>query len=71
MKNKIKAKNLLEKSITELKQLLKEVQTEWVKLKMDLEGGKLKNVHLTKNKRKEIAQIKTILREKELKELSK
>lgn len=70
-KDKIKTKDLADKSMAELKQLLKKAQEKWVELRMDLKIGKLKDVHVAKKKRKEIARIKTLIREKELKELVK
>lgn len=65
-KKKEKAKDLTVKTIEELNQLLKKSKEEWVKLKMDLAVGKLKNLHAGKSKRKEIARIKTVIRGKEL-----
>lgn len=66
VKKKTKEQKLIDKPIIELKKLLRETQAEWFKLKMDLRVGKLKDVHAPKKKRKEIARIKTIIREKEL-----
>jgi len=62
-----KEQNLSDKSKIELLKLLKKTQAEWLKLKLDLSLGKLKDVHLPKKKRKEIARIKTIIREKVIK----
>ncbi|OGD53936.1 50S ribosomal protein L29 [Candidatus Beckwithbacteria bacterium RBG_13_35_6] len=64
MQNKVEDLNHLTQK--ELKNLLKKIQAEWLELKMALKTGKLKNIHEPKNKRKEIAKIKTIIREKEL-----
>ncbi len=69
MAKKSKADNKLELqklSIPELNKLLRQSQTEWLKLKLELKTGKLKNLHQSRQKRKEIARIKTIIREKEL-----
>lgn len=57
---------LRSKSITELRKQLQEEQTKLVNLRMQLAVGKLKNVRAVKLQRKNIAQILTILREKEL-----
>ncbi len=54
--NELKAK-----SIAELTRKLTELQKEKVNTQLELKMGKLKNVHLIKQKRKEIAKIKTIL----------
>jgi large subunit ribosomal protein L29 len=60
--------NLKDKTIAELNKMLEEARKDWVDLKMQLSIGKLKNVHEPKQKRKLIANIKTIIREKQLKE---
>lgn len=54
--NELKAK-----SIAELTKKLTELQKEKVNTQLEFKMGKLKNVHLIKQKRKEIAKIKTIL----------
>lgn len=59
-------KELINKSLIELKTLLKQAKEELLKLKIDLVSKKLKNVHSYALKRKEIAQISTVIREKEL-----
>ena len=61
-----KTENLVDRPKTELLNLLKKVQEEWWKLKIDLRIGKLKDVHAPRKKRKEIARIKTIIRNKEI-----
>ena len=66
-KNKLKKDDLRVKSTDELEKLLKKDYEEWWKLKIDLKIGKLKDVHAASKKRKEIARIKTILKEKEIK----
>jgi len=63
---KSKVKELQTKSPTELNELIKKTQEEQVKLKMDLGVGRLKNVHLLAQKRRDLARMKTILREMEL-----
>jgi len=66
-KKKVKRKeDLRSKSINQLKKTAKEEKKEWFKLKMDLKVGRLKDNSQLKRKRKEIARIKTIIREKEL-----
>jgi large subunit ribosomal protein L29 len=60
-------KELRDKSIDELKQILKVNQAELVKIKTELTTKKLKNTSLVREKNKDIAQIKTLIREKELK----
>lgn len=67
-KNINQVKDLIGKSITELKQILTEAQNNWVGLRMEHKIGKLKDVHSLRKKRKEIARIKTVIKEKELKE---
>lgn len=67
-KNKAKKQDLAGQSVNELKKILQESKEEWVKLKMDLAVGRLKDVHGARKKQKEIARIKTILRIKELKD---
>lgn len=57
---------LRNKSIKELRELMRKIQEELVKLRTELGAGKLKNVHQVKLKRRDLARIKTILREKEL-----
>lgn len=59
-------KDLQTKSIAELKELSKKTQDELVKLKMDAQAGKLKNIRLVAQRRRDLAQIKTVLREKEI-----
>lgn len=59
-------KDLHNQSTTALAGLIKKTQAELVKLKMDLQAGRLKNVHLVSQKRQNLARIKTILQEKEL-----
>jgi len=60
--------DLKKKSILELEVLLSEKKTELIKTKLELSLKKVKNVHALKFKRKEIAVIKTLIREKKLME---
>lgn len=55
-----------QKNPEELKQEIKKINEELVKLKMEKQVGKLKNVRLLKQKKNQLAILKTILREKEL-----
>lgn len=55
-----------QKSKEELKQQAKKIAEELVKLRMEKQVGKLKNVRLLKQKKNQLAIIKTILQEKEL-----
>jgi len=55
-----------QKSQEELKQQAKKIAEELVRLRMEKQVGKLKNVRLLKQKKNQLAVIKTILREKEL-----
>ncbi len=59
-------KELTNKTIKELKEIQKLTEAELVKLKLDLALKKTKNVHAFYSKRKDLARIKTIIREKEL-----
>jgi ribosomal protein L29 len=61
-----KKQDLTGKSVKELKELLEKERAALMKLKMDLRMGKLKDVHAPKKKRKAIARIKTMMKEKEL-----
>lgn len=66
-KAKTKRQDLRAKPTNELQELLKKAQEEWWELKIDLKIGKLKDVHAPGKKRQEIARIKTIIKEKEMK----
>lgn len=68
----MKKKDLIQfkvKSIEELKKLAIEKEKELVKKAADIFSGKGKDVKIARKLRKEIAQIKTILREKEITEV--
>ena len=67
MKTKDK-KELHLKSLQELKKLVIDVKDALSDLKLDKTQNKLKNTSLLSLKRKEIAQMLTIIREKELQE---
>jgi len=53
------------KTIDELRRLLLDAREELGKLKIDMSLGKSKNLNQTRNKRKDIARILTILSLKE------
>ncbi|MDO8621427.1 MAG: 50S ribosomal protein L29 [Candidatus Levybacteria bacterium] len=55
------------KTIEELKKLLQDLKSALFSLSLDKTQNKLKNTRSIYLKRKEIAQIATVLREKELK----
>jgi ribosomal protein L29 len=56
------------KSSLELKTLMKKMEEELVKMKVDLESGNLKDVRAVLKKRRDLARVKTVLRKKELNE---
>ncbi len=58
-------KEIRTKTRTELVKMLDEHQKELAKIKIQLNAGKLRNVMLTQNKKKDIARIMTCIREKE------
>lgn len=55
---------LREKKNTDLEKQLKEMEEQLLKTKSEVLSGKVKNKRITKDLRKNIAQIKTILKEK-------
>jgi len=59
-------KELFAKTIDELKKILSEKRDELFSARQDLASNKLKNVRSIFWKRKEIAQILTVIREKDL-----
>lgn len=67
---RMKRKDLKElhlKTPTELTELLKKTEQEFIKTGLELRMGKIKNWRLPATKRHEIAQIKSIARQKEAK----
>lgn len=66
--DKFKISEIKNKSTDELYKLLKDCYREIANLKLEISTNKQKNVHLVKRKRKEIAKIKTVLKEKDLEE---
>ena len=65
--NKDNLKKLREKTTKKLKEDIEKTRKELFNLRMDKAIGKLKNLRSIFIKRKEIAVIKTIIKEKELK----
>lgn len=59
-------RELKAKDLKELIKMLKEERDELAKILLDLNSNKLRNVSLKKIVRKNIAQIQTLIREKEL-----
>jgi ribosomal protein L29 len=59
---------LREKTVEELKKLSSDKRLELIKIESELKGGKEKNLKKVKNQRHELAQILTIVREKEIME---
>jgi ribosomal protein L29 len=53
------------KEITELKKQLMETQQQLVKLRLEIASGKIKNTKASKSLRKDIAQLLTLIKEKE------
>lgn len=58
-------KDLHNKTIDELRSMLKELEGDIVTISISQKIGKMKNVALMGNKKKRVAQILTILKEKE------
>lgn len=63
----LKAKDLVGKNVQELVKSLAENRAELFKMKSNLTKQKIKNVRAVKTKRTEIARIKTVLGQKEVK----
>lgn len=63
----IKASDLRSKSVEELNEELENLQTEHFNLRFQHKTNKLENYAQLKNVRKDIARVKTVLRELELK----
>ena len=63
-------KELHLKTNQDLKALLRKTQEELVKIRVDLQSGKLKDTQSVNKKRHDLARIKTVLRQKELNEKS-
>lgn len=63
----ISAKDLVEKSVDELNAELETKFQEQFKLRMQKSTGELSQTHLIKETRRDIARIKTVLRQKSAK----
>lgn len=59
-------KNLVTKTDVELKAMVDSVKKELMTMRLDFSQNKLKNTRSFANKRRDIAQILTVLRKKEL-----
>ncbi len=62
----MKAKEIREKTVSELNQSLVELKTELFNLRFQLATGELDNPLRINKVKKDIARVKTILREREL-----
>lgn len=62
----MKAKELREKSVNELNQSIVDLKTELFNLRFQLATGELDNPMRINKVKKDIARIKTVLREREL-----
>lgn len=62
----MKATELKDKSITELQSMLESSRRDYFKLKMRQMTGQLEKVSDMANLRKDIARLKTVIREREL-----
>ena len=62
----MKAKEIREKTVSELNQSLVELKTELFNLRFQLATGELDNPLRINNVKKDIARVKTILREREI-----
>jgi len=62
----VKAQEIRDKSNEELQQMLQERQESLMRFRFNLVTGREENVRAARNARKDIARIKTILREREL-----
>ncbi|HUS60405.1 MAG TPA: 50S ribosomal protein L29 [Nevskiaceae bacterium] len=58
------------KTSQELKILIKKMEEELVRMKIDLGSGRLKDVRAVLKKRRDLARAKTVFRQKELNETS-
>lgn len=62
----MKAKEFRDKSVEELSQLLEERNQALRNFRMQMVTGQVENVRAARNARKDIARIKTVLRDREL-----
>lgn len=67
----MKATDIRDKSEEELRQLLQDRSEALMRFRMQSVTGQVENVRAARNARKDIARIKTILRERELAEARK
>lgn len=64
MAKKKTKENIKEKTVTELKQLLSEIRRDIAKITVEQNAGRLKNVSLLGQKKKEVARILTVINQK-------
>lgn len=57
---------LAKKTLPELKEMLREIRQNLLKTKMDLAGGKTKNIRAVAKMRDDLARVATVIRQKEL-----
>lgn len=67
----MKATDIRDKSEEELRQMLQDRSESLMRFRMQLVTGQVENVRAARNARKDIARIKTVLRERELAEARK
>jgi len=60
----MKASELREKSVDELNKALEELMREGFNLRMQLATGQMNQGHLVKQNRRNVARVKTLLRQK-------
>lgn len=69
----MKKKELQEKRNKPLQDLIKEInqkEKDLAKIRLELVSGSIKNVHTVRALRRDIAQLKTVVREKEINQKS-
>ena len=66
MVNQVRAKEIREKTVSELNQTIVELKTELFNLRFQLATGELENPLRINKVKKDIARVKTVLREREL-----
>ena len=63
----MKAQELRNKSVSDLRVMLNDLRTRLLQLRIDLSAGKVKNIREIRHIKKDIARILTVLREKDKK----
>ena len=62
----MKAKDLREKNDAELKALVEELHKDLMNIRIQTVTGNVEDVRVSRKKRRDVARIKTVLREREL-----